>query len=314
MKKTIPFLVTTIILLSVSVVSKAQLTNLIFFTEQGEHFSVVLNGILQNAKPETNIKITGLPAPSYKLKVIFEDPKIPELDKNLMFQQGTETSFNIRKNNKGEYVVRFLNQVPIEQMPPPPPGQDVVVFTTVPATSVTINQTNVINNTNSTTINASSTSATGDVNMNINMGTPTITSATTTVSTSSSTTEGTEINHQNTIHPHGNHYEMPGYHGEIGCPYPMTDLDFTNVKQTIASKSFEDSKLSIAKQVTGANCLFASEVKEIMELFSFEASRLEFAKYAYRYTFDTGNYYKVNEAFQFESSIEELNKYIEGKR
>jgi hypothetical protein len=312
MTKTFRLFTFSLFFLSISIISEAQLTNLIFFSEQGERFSVVLNGILQNASPQTNIKVTGLPAPSYKLKVIFEDPKIPELDKNLLFQQGTETTFNIRKNNKGEYVVRYLNEVPIGQMPPPPPDQNVVVYTTVPATSVTINNTNVINNTSNTTISTSATTGSGEVNMNISMGTPTITTTATTV-TSGSTSEGTEINRQNTVRPHGNHYEMPGYHGEIGCPYPMTDLDFKDAKQTIASKSFEDSKLSIAKQVTGANCLFSSEVREIMELFSFETTRLEFAKFAYRYTFDVSNYYKVNEAFQFESSIEELNNFIGGK-
>jgi hypothetical protein len=31
-----------------SLVIKAQTSNLVFFTENGEHFSVVLNGMLQN--------------------------------------------------------------------------------------------------------------------------------------------------------------------------------------------------------------------------------------------------------------------------
>ncbi|HNQ83646.1 MAG TPA: DUF4476 domain-containing protein, partial [Bacteroidales bacterium] len=52
------------------------------------------------------------------------------------------------------------------------------------------------------------------------------------------------------------------------------------------------------------------QVKEIMKLFSFEESRLEFAKYAYGYTYDLSNFYIVNDAFSFESSIDELNKYI----
>ena len=47
-----------------------------------------------------------------------------------------------------------------------------------------------------------------------------------------------------------------------------------------------------------------------MNLFSFEDSKLQYAKYAYTYTFDLGNYYKVNDAFTFEMSIEELNEYI----
>ena len=36
----------------------------------------------------------------------------------------------------------------------------------------------------------------------------------------------------------------------------------------------------------------------------------DFAKYAYGYTFDLGNYYKLNDAFTFESSISELNNYV----
>jgi hypothetical protein len=47
-----------------------------------------------------------------------------------------------------------------------------------------------------------------------------------------------------------------------------------------------------------------------MKLFSFESSRLEFAKFAYKYTWDINNYFLLNDAFDFESSIDELNKYI----
>ena len=257
MKKPIQLILLTLLLLSVSQALKAQMTSLIFFSEKGEHFSVKLNGILQNEKPETNIKITSVPAFSYKVNILFENQKIPGINKTLMFQEGSETSYSIRKNKKGIYMVRFMKQVPYNQLENSPPEQDVIMFRTVPAG------------------------------------------------------ESIEINRQNTYNPHHKHYEMPGYTGEIGCPYPMSDSDFQNVKKTISSKSFEDSKLSIAKQVTSANCLFSSQVNEIMHLFSFEATRLDFAKFAYRYIFDVGNYYKVNEAFQFESSTTELNKYIE---
>jgi len=253
-----------IVFLLLSVLSRGQMTNLIFFTEQGERFSVVLNGILQNAGPETNIKITGLPAPSYKLKIMFEDPNIPELDKNLMFEQGTETTFNIKKSNKGEYVVRFMNSVPIAEVIPPPPTQKVILYTT----------------------------------------------SSSTITTSSSTHSSTlsNVGPAATLPP--DHYVMPGYHGPIGCPYPITDLDFADVKRSIASKSFEDSKLTVAREVTSANCLFAYEVKEIMLLFDFESTRLEYAKFAYQFTYDRGNYYKVNDAFTFESSIDELREFI----
>ena len=93
----------------------------------------------------------------------------------------------------------------------------------------------------------------------------------------------------------------------------MSDADFASAKKSIESKSFEDSKMTLAKQVFNTNCMTSAQVKEIMLLFTFEASRLDFAKYAYGKTYDQGNYYKVNDAFQFESSIDDLNKYINTK-
>ena len=60
-------------------------------------------------------------------------------------------------------------------------------------------------------------------------------------------------------------------------------------------------------------CFSAAQVKAMMGLFSFEESKLDFAKFAYDRTHDIGNYYKVNDAFSFESSIEELNEHIQSR-
>jgi hypothetical protein len=94
----------------------------------------------------------------------------------------------------------------------------------------------------------------------------------------------------------------------------MSPMDFNDLKNTISSKTFEDSKMTIAKQVLQNNCPLTSQVKDLMGLFTFEGTKLDFAKYAYDYTYDVGNYYKVNDQFTFESSIDELNQYISGKR
>ena len=47
-----------------------------------------------------------------------------------------------------------------------------------------------------------------------------------------------------------------------------------------------------------------------MMAFDFEDTKLQFAKYAYGHTYDINNFYMVNDAFEFESSIEELNRAI----
>jgi hypothetical protein len=45
-------------------------------------------------------------------------------------------------------------------------------------------------------------------------------------------------------------------------------------------------------------------------MLSFESTRLDFAKFAYTYTLDKENYYMVNNAFSFSSSVAELNNFI----
>src|SRR5436190_13782595 len=117
---------------------KAQTSNAILFTENGERFQVILNGILQNAKPETNVKMTGLPAPNYKCRIMFEDKSLGYLDFNMFFPEPPqEVTWNIKRNKKGEFVTRAVSWIPIAQAPPTPPTQTVVVYTTTPAVETT---------------------------------------------------------------------------------------------------------------------------------------------------------------------------------
>jgi hypothetical protein len=251
-----------------------QRSNLVFFSEQGERFLLVLNGIQQNGDPETNVKITDLPATTYKVKVIFEDQKLPELDKSVFMEPGYEYTCNIKKNQKGEYVIRLMSQVVLEQAPPAAPSQRVYLYTTTPAPASVTTTTSVTTTSTSLTVTSSVSGTPADEPV----------------------------------------YVMPGYNGPYGCRYPINDRDFQMAKNSISSKSFEDDKLTIAKQVTGANCLLCSQIRQIMTLFSFEETRLEYAKFAYGYAFDQGNYYQLNDAFQFSSSISELDDYINGRK
>jgi hypothetical protein len=299
----------------------SQSTNLIFFTEEGEKFYVVLNSVLQNQQAETNVKVTDLMAPSYKLKIIFKDSTIVPLEKSLMYKQGTETTFNIKKNSKGEYVVRYLSEVPMAQSVPPIKGQSVIIYSasgpSAPVTTtISTTQTTSTTSGNSNPAGVSMGVNVDGTSMNVNINTSGTALNNATTSTTYSTTTTSTTTSSNVVQPPSNPgqqpYALPGYSGPIGCPLPMSPNDFEAAKNTISSKSFEDSKLAIAKQIFASNCLLSSQVREIMKLFSFEDSRLEFAKYAYGYTFDLGNYFKVNDAFTFESSIDELNTYIAG--
>lgn len=307
MKKNI---ILSIALICCHVLAFAQNANVILFTENGEKFTVILNGLRQNEKPETNVKVSNLPAPQYKLKIIFDDPRLDEQSFNLFLEPNMERSFSIKKNSKGKYTLRFLSEVPSANAPAAPTNQRVVEYNPNGIQPNYSNTQTVVQQTTTTTTNPDNFNMGVNVNgmgvnvqvsdngMNMNMNTTGTTTTTTTTTT-------------NAVPPPA---YLPGYTGAVGCPMPMLEPDFNELKSSIASKSFEETKMTIAKQVLLDHCLLTTQVKQLINLFTFEESKLEFAKYAYDYTYDRGNYFKVNDAFTFESSIEELNNYIASKR
>jgi hypothetical protein len=55
----------------------------------------------------------------------------------------------------------------------------------------------------------------------------------------------------------------------------------------------------------------SSQLSLILNEFDYESTKLEIAKYAYLYVYDPEKYYLINNVFEFSSSVDELNKYIE---
>ncbi len=310
----------------------AQTSNMVIFTEEGERFYAILNGLKMNEAPVTNLKVEDLNQPGYKLKLIFENTALGEIDKNIYFQeQGVEVVFMVAKNKKGEYKVRFRSQTPLNQAPPAPANQQVVVFgapaggvvveetfsTTTTTDNVSMNMGTNMNvgttyeETTVTTTTTSSPGTTESVNMNVGidgfgmnvnvtasdgMGNSSMTTTTTTTTTTSGTGGGMVV------------VEEPA-----PCP-AMGPGDFDNACNSIRSKSFEDSKLTLAKQIVRGHCVSSGQVRDMCKLFDFEDTKLEFAKYAFDFTLDQNQYYMVNDAFTFESSIEELDEYIQSRR
>ncbi|MFT3910227.1 MAG: DUF4476 domain-containing protein [Ferruginibacter sp.] len=92
---------------------------------------------------------------------------------------------------------------------------------------------------------------------------------------------------------------------------PMSEVEFGEFKQTICNNSFDNTKLAVATQAIGCNYFTAAQVKDMIELFSFENNKLGLAKSAYRSCIDKHNYYVVSNALCFESSKQELAKFLE---
>jgi hypothetical protein len=450
-----------------------QNNNIVVFSNSGEKFSLILNGVRQNVASATNVKVTGLNQPGYKLKIIFENKSLYDVDRNISFAESDkEYVYSIQKV-KGVYKLRYVSEAPIQANAPAIINQSVVVYNpvstyqtqTTQTTSTTTNSstdsksyngnTGITGQRTNTTDTKSSGSTHENVSININLNSSNLdlnmnanNARTNDISTSTdsrSTNNGSksmgiapnnsdryiangkmcsspsisqpdfikfkydldsrtivtkmaeaqkkikancmlssqvaeivklfdyaddqleiskfsyqytydtknydvvlnslkqdynkpklldfigsaETSLQDNLNP------MPGtavttttttntttttipvstsVNSPAGCYSPMYSSEFETAKKSISSKSFEDTKLTLAKQILGVNCFSTSQVKEIMQLFSFEETKLTFAKLAYDRTTDVKNYYQLNDAFTFESTIEELNTFVESKR
>ncbi|MDX9751007.1 MAG: DUF4476 domain-containing protein [Flavobacteriales bacterium] len=309
--------------------AQAQTTDLVFFTDDGAKFTLVVDGDVKNEQPATRVVATGIRTETPVVIVRFDDPAIPQLRKPGYFPLGMEYTVMVTTNKKGQRVLRPTGEAALgtaarEQAAKPSPDRFVDdapaaarPVTTAPAggahqvtTVTTVQETTGPGTVHGVNMNVGVNGV--GVNMNVDvtegMGVGTTTTTTTTTTTGSVVATGAPE-----TAPVEEVYRMPGYTGPVGCGMPMTDGEFRAAVQSVEGKSFEDSKLTSAKQVGRAKCFTVSQVKGIMELFSFEATRLDFAKFAYDRTHDIGNYYQVNDAFTFESSISELDRYIQAR-
>lgn len=65
----------------------AQNYSLTIFNNSGQQFFVIMNGIRQNSIPQTNVKIAGITAGSYEVKLIFADGKTGDINKKIFFSE-----------------------------------------------------------------------------------------------------------------------------------------------------------------------------------------------------------------------------------
>lgn len=310
----------------------AQKSSLSFFTQEGEKFYVILNGTRQNDKPMSNVKLTDLELPNYKAKIIFENPALGSIDKNLYTRDAdgnySETVYNIRKDKKGTYIMRLSGYSEVtpsssnenvikyhaEERNTAPEATPQISKTTTTTTTTTTNtnpeyQENINVNINGLGVgmNVNTTvkeGADGNVQMNVNtngLNTNTTVKQTTTTTTTTSTNSALR---QETV-------AAPVK--ETRCSTAASSTDFAAGKKSISSSSFAETQLKTAKTFTKNNCLSVAQIKDIMNIFSFEESKLDYAKYAYDYCVDVKNYYQIVDAFTFSSSKDELNEFLESK-
>ncbi len=297
-----------ILLSLITILGLAQTNDFVFFTDNSDKFTLYINNEKQNTTAVNNVKAENISGKNVSVKIVFERSGVPTLNKTL----------SVNSDNK-EIKIQLIKG-----------REDVYSFKTISTTSRDSDKSSYDNNSVTKGNGSSETKDNGHGNNNHgNHG---------------------NGNHGNGNHGYGNNgYGNNGYgnnghgnngygnygnngHGNVGhpggypnvgypagqygpsdnayCHTPMNDNDFNYLRSSVKSKSFDSSRLTLAKQACKNNCMRAEQIAGLCKLFSYESSKLEFAKYAYEYCFDRRNYYKVGQAFSYSSSVDELNNFI----
>ena len=301
----------------------AQTSDIVVFSEAGEKFTLVIDGEVKNAQPAARVVATGIKNATPLVNVNFADAGIPSIKENGWMEPGMEYTLRITTNKKGVRVLRLQGQAPLgtaapmaTEKPSPANFTDDAPAGTAPRTVVNATDAPVMQTSTSVT----TTGGTLGQNVNVNMGVNGVNAnmsvndgmggtSTTTITTTTTTSATPPVQGQ----------PVPAATEEVvtptvaGCGQPMSSSDFADAIASINDKGFDETKLTLAKQIGSSNCLSTAQVKQVMGLFGFEDSKLDFAKFAYDHVTDRNNYYKVNDVFGFSSSVDELNKYIQGR-
>ena len=110
----------------------------------------------------------------------------------------------------------------------------------------------------------------------------------------------------------GNYNNAPGY-GNNYNNQPnnlMSSYDVDLLTESMRRKNFDNAKADIAKQALSNQLIMAEDARKIMEQFSFESNKVDFAKFIYTKVYDQQNFYRVYDAFEFDSSINEMNRWL----
>lgn len=112
---------------------------------------------------------------------------------------------------------------------------------------------------------------------------------------------------------HRNQGQNQSYAAPVNCE--VSDDDLARIKEQMESTTFDTEKPKIMKAaLTGKRCFRTDQIRELLDLFTFDSDKLPLAKFAYSYVKDRANYSELTEAFDFDNSKDELRAYIRNRR
>ncbi len=321
--------------------------SLIVFSENGERFSLYVNGQQVTLTPGTNARFDGINTEFVQTRVVFEEPAFGAFNKGVMVSPAKEVTYSIRQNNKGKWTYRYVSEAPAGSTAPavtrtPVDGDGSMhqgnmggsMNGNVQGGSTTTTTTTTGGNQGNGSVsisfgvNANDNGMGMGVNMNVNDGTGNGNVNMSSTTTTTTTTTGGNMGHmgnqddgwdemdnnQGSVSSGSGRYEMA--ERDIFCVNGMWDSEYRQGVATIKDQSFEEEMLNSAKRMADAKCFSLAQVKGVMELFTYDETKLNFAIYVYRRVGrnERENYFTLASNFTFSKTKTDFDEFLKWAR
>jgi hypothetical protein len=320
----------------------AQIINdLVVFSNDGDRFTLILNGERRNLTPETNVKVYSLDLTTYKAKIIYENKNLDDVETNINFlDNGFECVFGLVKRSKRKHTLDYISSTRMKSF---------LNTNNSSNNSSTVNNTaNNNNNTNTGTYgtNTSTNNSTYGTNTSTHTGTYGTNTNNSTYGTNTNYGSGGNISLNNgalgvgvnnnggvtirtkegnfNLGPHneesavinvlGNAISLHKAAEKTGCASPMLQTQFEIAKKNIDSTGTDSLKMADANIIINSNCLLTSQVEEIMKFFKQDQTKLEFAIGAYHHTSDLYNYHKLKDSFTGDAYKKDFHTFVDNQK
>jgi len=262
--------------------SQGVVNNLVIFCNEGEPFTLILNGERYNETPQTRVRVEGLTLKQYNAKIIFKNEKLKDHETTItFFYSGNECEFALNKKGKRKHTLDYLTSKRIEGFDTPQNNSN---------TSSNNNSTDYSNNSGNNTTSNNSTQTTTLSSTPIN-----------TVYTGQSTIPGMNSNDPVNINSSD---------GSVNIN--MGNEQFQIFKSDIIKEVGDAAKEAKALALLRKNLFTSEQVKESMHLLSTEQAKVNYAKKAYPHIKDKENFYRVVNSITSVDLRNDLQKFVEG--
>lgn len=314
---------TTLFTLSLFIANAQRATtgSLTIFSEDGDKFTLILNGEMINDTPQTNLRVEDLNQPYYNAKIKFEDQTLQDVSTNNLTLTDVNNSFSdvtykIKKdrNNKTKMKMNYFSSVPVNPRYVPASNVQVIHYGQ-PREVIIVNNQNPVRGGTTQTITTTTQSGGANVGVGLSIGGINMGVSINDNSNSGAVIQTTTTTTSNSSSQQSNSQYYENINNVGGCRRRscMTFINFNAALATIKKQNFEDTALKTAQQIVTANCLNVDQIIQIANIFKFEDNKLDFAKFAYDFCIEPKNYFKLNGIFSYSANVDELSDYVQSR-